>query len=75
MIFKRFSLQRKKDLVFVILVKRKRLKAISSVKTKILFGVGYFILWVDLTNEPQHKTQSFLGKISQSHGINLSRGQ
>ena len=85
MIFKRFSLQ-KKNLNFVIFVNRKCLKAISSVKTKILFGLGYFILttgpllhnnlfhkvWVDLINERQHKTQGFLGKISESHGINLS---
>ena len=52
MIFKRFSLQRKKTLNFVILVNRKCLKAISSVKTKIfetLFwnihtGLACFIL-------------------------------
>ena len=30
---------------------------------------------VDLINERQHKTQGFLGKISKSHGISLSRGQ
>ena len=32
-------------------------------------------VWVGLTNERQHKTQGFLGKIRQSHGTNLSRGQ
>ena len=32
-------------------------------------------VWVDLVNERQHKTQGFLGKISESHGINLSREQ
>ena len=72
---------------FVIFVNRKWLKAISSVKTKILFwnvhiGPGYisFLLhnnlihkvWVNLTNGRQHKTQGFLGKIKC--GINLSRG-
>ena len=31
--------------------------------------------WVDLINERQHKTQGFLGKISKSHGTNLSWGQ
>ena len=30
---------------------------------------------VDLINERQHKIQCFLGEISKSHGINLSRGQ
>ena len=28
-------------------------------------------VWIDLINERQHKTQGFLGKISESHGINL----
>ena len=32
-------------------------------------------VWVDLINERQHKTQGFLGKISESHETNLSRGQ
>ena len=32
-------------------------------------------VWVDLINEKQQKTRGFLGKISKSHGINLSRGQ
>ena len=48
-------------------------------------GLGSFILtlhnnlthkvWVDLVNERQLKTQSFLGKISKPHGINLSLGK
>ena len=32
-------------------------------------------VWVDLINERQQKTHGFLGKISKSFGINLSRGQ
>ena len=32
-------------------------------------------VWVDLINERQHKTQGFLGKIRESHGINLPQGQ
>ena len=32
-------------------------------------------VWVDLINERQHKTQDFSGKISESHGKSLSRGQ
>ena len=32
-------------------------------------------VWVNLINERQHKTRGFLGKISKSHGINLSWGQ
>ena len=35
MIFKRFSLQRKKNLNIVIFANRKGLKAISSIKTKM----------------------------------------
>ena len=31
--------------------------------------------YVDLINERQNKTQGFLGKISESHEINLSWGQ
>ena len=32
-------------------------------------------IWVDLINERQQETRRFLGKISEAHGINLSRGQ
>ena len=32
-------------------------------------------VWVDLINKRQPKAQGFLGKISESHEINLSRGQ
>ena len=32
-------------------------------------------VWVDLINERQHKTQGFLGKISESYGTNLSRAK
>ena len=45
MISKRFSLQRKKpELCYICFMNRKYLKAMSSVKTKILFGLGCFIL-------------------------------
>ena len=32
-------------------------------------------VWFDLIHERQHKTQGFLGKMSESHGINLFQGQ
>ena len=75
MIFKRFSLQRKKPELYLWTW----LKAISSVKTKVLFGLGYYIqfmlrnnlfhkVWVDLINARQHKSQGFLGNIGESHG-------
>ena len=82
MFFKRFSLHRKKH-ELCIFVNRKWLQAISSVKTKIcktlflniLALVISFLLrnsliqkvWVDLINKRQHKTQGFLGKITESH--------
>ena len=88
MIFKRFTPHRKM-LNFVIFVKRKCFKAISSVKAKVLetlvlniyTGLGYFIfyfttiykVYVDLVNERQHNTQGFLRKIREPHEINLSR--
>ena len=71
MILKDFHF-REKNLNFVIFVNRKCLKAISSVKTKILFGNNLIHkVWVDLINERQHKTPGFLGKISESRGISL----
>ena len=82
-IFKRFALQRK-ILNFVIFLNRKCLKAISSVKKKseTLLVISFLLrnnlihkVWIDLINERQHKTQGFLGKISESHGTDLSRGQ
>ena len=91
MIFKRFSLQRKKpELCYIC--EQEMLKSNSFRKNKnFRNALSEYIpalvipflqhndlihkLWVDLINERQHKTQGFLGKISESHGTNLSRRQ
>ena len=39
------------------------------------YYITIYKVHVDLINERQHKTQGFLGKMSKSHEINLSRGQ
>ena len=39
------------------------------------YYITIYKVHVNLINERQHKTQGFLGKISESHEINLSRGQ
>ena len=88
-IFKRFSLQRKNpELCYVceqemlksnFFSKKKNFR--NTLLEYIAALVIWFLLpnnlihkvWVDLINERQHKTQGFLGKISESYGTNLSR--
>ena len=83
MIIKRFSLHRK-DVnlaIFVIsLVKTKIFETLFGIYIPALvisFSVHNNLIqkvWVNLINGRQHKTQCFLGKISESHRISLSRG-
>ena len=88
---KRFSRHRKNlnFVIFVNRKCVKAISSIKTKNFETFFlniytGFGYFILvhngtilkvWVKLINEKQHKTQGYLGKISESHGINVSRGQ
>ena len=65
------------------------LKSSFFSKKRTLFGIFILVMvisflvhnnlihkvWVDLITERQHKTQGFLDKISQFHGINLTWGQ
>ena len=91
MIFKRFSPQRKKpELCYIceqeilksnFLIKNKNfrnalLEYIPALVISFLQNNNLIRkVWIDLMNERQHKTQGFLGKISESHGTNLSRRQ
>ena len=82
MIFKRFSLQRKNPKLCNI-CEQEMLQSNFLSKNKNFVRpwlfYSYYItihkVWVDLINEQQQNTQDLLGKISESHGINLSRGQ
>ena len=82
----RFSLHRKEPDPCNI-CEQEMLKAISSVEIssplEYIYRPWSFLLhnnlihkvWVDLIKGREHRTQGFLGKISESHGINLSWGQ
>ena len=91
MIFKRFSLHRKKPELCNI-CEQEMLKSNFFSKKNFFETLVWntytglvvsFLLqnnlihkvWVDLINKRQHRTQCFLGKMSESHGINLFRGQ
>ena len=79
MIFKRFSLPRKKPKLCNT-CEQEMLNSNFFSKNFCSALVISFLLhnnlihkvWVHLINEQHH---GFLGKISESHGINLSRGQ
>ena len=91
MIFKGFSRQRKKpELWYICEQEMLKSNFFSRNKNfwnaffeyilalVILFSLHTNLIhkvWVDLINERQHKTQRYLGKIRESHGTNLSRGQ
>ena len=81
-----FSFHKKKKSDFCNICEQEKLKSNFCSKNKntlleyiLALVIISFLLhnnlihkvWVDLTNEKQHKTQGFLGKMSESHGINL----
>ena len=90
-IFKRFSLQRKKtELCYIreqemlksnFFSKNKNFRNVlveyipALVISFLLHNSLIQKVWVYPINERQHETQGFFGKISESHGTTLSRGQ
>ena len=91
MIFKTFSLQRKKpELCYICeqeMLKSNFFNKNKNFRKALLEYIPALVIsfllhnnlipkvWVNLINESQHKTRVFWGKISESHGTNLSRGQ
>ena len=89
MIFKRFSLQRiKPELCYSCeqeMLKSNFFSKNKNFQNTLLKYIPTLVIsfllhnnlihkvWVKLINERKHKTQGFFGKISKSHGTNLSQ--